>query len=38
VKHIAMVHGGSASVDCPRTGGTVFKIRIPRGVRRIDGI
>jgi len=38
VKHIAMVHGGSVSVDCPRNGGTVFTMRIPRGFRQLNGI
>jgi len=31
VKHIAMIHGGSVSVNCPNEGGTVFSMRIPQG-------
>ena len=31
VKHIAMIHGGSVSVNCPKEGGTVFSMRIPQG-------
>lgn len=31
VKHIAMIHGGTVSVQCPKEGGTVFSIRIPLG-------
>jgi len=31
VKHIAMIHGGSVSVNCPTEGGTVFSMRIPQG-------
>ena len=30
VKHIAMIHGGSVSVNCPKEGGTVFSMRIPQ--------
>ncbi len=33
VKHIAMLHGGSVSVNCPKEGGTIFSIRIPQGSR-----
>lgn len=33
VKHIAMLHGGSVSVNCPKEGGTVFSMRIPQGYR-----
>ncbi len=32
VKHIAMVHGGSVEVECPKAGGTVFSLRIPGGI------
>ena len=31
VKHIAMIHGGSVNVNCPKEGGTVFSMRIPQG-------
>lgn len=30
VKHIAMIHGGSVSVNCPKEGGTIFSMRIPQ--------
>ncbi|MDA0214943.1 MAG: ATP-binding protein [Planctomycetota bacterium] len=33
VKHIAMIHGGTVSVNCPKEGGTVFLMRIPKGYR-----
>ena len=35
VKHIAMVHGGSVDVRCPKEGGTVFSMRIPQGYRAL---
>ncbi len=38
VKHIAMVHGGSAEVDCPTKGGTLFTLRIPLASPMIDTI
>ena len=31
VKHIAMIHGGSVNVNCPKEGGTVFSMRLPQG-------
>ena len=31
VKHIAMIHGGTVTVNCPNEGGTVFSMRIPQG-------
>lgn len=35
VKHIAMLHGGSVSVNCPKEGGTIFSMRIPQGYREL---
>ena len=33
VKHIAMIHGGTVSVNCPKEGGTIVLMRIPKGYR-----
>lgn len=38
VKHIAMIHGGTVNVNCPKEGGTVFSMRIPQGNRPLDAI
>lgn len=29
VKHVAQLHGGRVSVDCPPTGGSVFVLHLP---------
>ena len=38
VKHIAMIHGGTVNVNCPKEGGTVFLMRIPQGNRPLNAI